>query len=71
MRNTLFAAVIGAAVAAGIVVVLVGPSSNGATAQTKANYSKEQAQCMLRYLDKANTERAVGMLFNACKTLFD
>ncbi len=70
MRNTLLAVVVGAAIVASTLLVL-RPSGNDAIAQTKAAYSKEQAQCMLRYLEKAHTEKAVGMLFNACKTLFN
>ena len=68
MRNTLLAAVIGAAIAASIVVV-VRPSGNEANAQAKPGYSKDQAECMLRFLDKARTEKAVGILFAACKAL--
>ncbi len=70
MRNILLAAVLGAAIAASIVVV-VHSSDNEANAQAKTSYSKEQAQCMLRYLEKAHTEKAVGILFAACKTLFN
>ncbi len=68
MRNTTLAVVVGAVIVASFLMV-VRPSSNHANAQTKVGYSKEQAQCMLRNLEKAHTDKAVGMLFNACKAI--
>ena len=66
MRNTLLAAVIGAAIAASIVVVLE-PSGNEANAQ--AVMPKARADCVLRHLAAANTDTAVQLLLIVCTRL--
>ena len=67
MRNTLLAMVIGATIAASIVVVL-GPSGNEAKAQTTIQ-SKAEAKCILPHLGKANTDYAVNVLIVACRVI--